>query len=35
LTVEIVPDLGTRFIFPFVLDEQDTYVPFTLNITNP
>lgn len=35
LTVEIVPDLGTRFIFPFVLDEQDAYVPFTLNITNP
>jgi hypothetical protein len=35
LTVEIVPDLGTRFIFPFVLDEQDDYVPFTLNITNP
>lgn len=34
LTVEIVPDLGTRFIFPFVLDEQDAYVPFTLNITN-
>lgn len=35
ITVEIVPDLGTRFIFPFVLDEQDEYVPFTLNITNP
>jgi hypothetical protein len=35
MTVEIVPDLGTRFIFPFVLDEQDDYVPFTLNITNP
>jgi hypothetical protein len=35
LTVDIVPDLGTRFIFPFVLDEQDEYVPFTLNITNP
>lgn len=35
LTVEIVPDLGTRFLFPFVLDEQDEYVPFTLNITNP
>ena len=35
LTIDIVPDLGTRFIFPFVLDEQDQYVPFTLNITNP
>lgn len=35
LTVEMVPDLGTRFIFPFVLDEQDEYVPFTLNLTNP
>lgn len=35
LTIDIVPDLGTRFIFPFVLDEQDEYVPFTLNITNP
>jgi len=35
LTVRIVPGLGTRFIFPFVLDEQDRYVPFTLDITNP
>ena len=35
LTIEIVPDLGTRFVFPFVLDEQDAFVPFTLNITNP
>lgn len=33
-TVYIVPDLGTRFVFPFVLDEGDEYVPFTLNITN-
>ena len=31
----MVPDLGTRFSFPFILDEQDSYVPFTLNITNP
>ena len=29
------PTLGTRFSFPFILDEQDAYVPFTLNITNP
>ena len=35
LTVFVVPDLGTRFSFPFILDEQDAYVPFTLNITNP
>lgn len=35
LVAEILPDLGVRFTFPFVLDEQDTYVPFTLNITNP
>ncbi|MHB8454000.1 MAG: hypothetical protein ACYDDO_04725 [Acidiferrobacterales bacterium] len=35
LTADIVPGLGTRFIFPFVLDEQDRYVPFTLDITNP
>ena len=35
LTVYVVPDLGTRFSFPFILDEQDSYVPFTLNITNP
>ena len=35
LTVYIVPDLGTRFSFPFILDEQDSYIPFTLNITNP
>lgn len=34
LTVDVVPDMGTRFVFPFVLDEQDDYVPFTLNITN-
>lgn len=35
LTAYIVPDLGTRFTFPFVLDEQDSYVPFTLTSTNP
>jgi hypothetical protein len=34
LTAYIVPDLGTRFTFPFILDEQDAYVPFTLDITN-
>ena len=33
--VQLVPDLGTRFIFPFVLDETDDLVPFTLDITNP
>ncbi len=35
LNVELVPDLGTRFIFPFVLDESDDFIPFTLDITNP
>lgn len=35
LELAVVPDLGTRFVFPFVLDEQDNYVPFTLNLTNP
>ena len=35
LVVYVVPDLGVRFTFPFILDEQDAYVPFTLNITNP
>ncbi len=35
LTADIVPGLGTRFIFPFVLDKQDRDIPFTLVITNP
>lgn len=35
LVAYVVPDMGVRFSFPFVLDEQDSYVPFTLNITNP
>lgn len=35
LTLAMAPDLGTRFVFPFALDEQDEYVPFTLAITNP
>jgi hypothetical protein len=35
LVIELVPDLGTRFVFPFVLDEQDEYVPFTSTLTNP
>lgn len=34
MTIAIAPGLGTRFIFPFVLDESDQFVPFTLNITN-
>ncbi len=33
--VQLAPDLGTRFTFPFVLDKQDDYVPFTLDGTNP
>ena len=35
LTLDIVPDLGTRFVFPFVLDEESDFVPFTSKITNP
>jgi hypothetical protein len=35
LTAHLVPDSGVRFTFPFVLDESDSYVPYTLNITNP
>lgn len=36
LTLDIVPDLGTRFTFPFLLDEtgRKGLVPFTLNISN-
>jgi len=34
LVVEIPPDHGTRFIFPFVLDEKDEFVPFTMDNTN-
>jgi hypothetical protein len=26
---------GTRFSFPFVLDEQDENVPYTMSVTNP
>lgn len=36
LTLDIDQDGGgTRFSFPFVLDEQDDNVPFTLAMTNP
>lgn len=34
LVVYMTPNLGTRFLFPFVLDEQNQYVPFTLTLTN-
>ncbi len=34
LVAYVVPDLGVRFSFPFILDEADAYVPFTLNLTN-
>jgi hypothetical protein len=33
--IYVVPDLGVRFTFPFILDEQDQYIPFTSRITNP
>ncbi|KAF0190538.1 MAG: Uncharacterized protein FD165_2619 [Gammaproteobacteria bacterium] len=37
ITIDLVPDLGTRLVFPFVLDEtgKDGAIPFTMNITNP
>ncbi len=35
LSLTIPYDQGIRFTFPFVLDERDDYVPFTLTITNP
>ncbi len=35
LHVKLVPDLGSRFIFPFILDKAGGTVPFTLNMTNP
>ena len=35
LSVRIAPGLGTRFIFPFVLDRPGGRVPFTLDLTNP
>ncbi|MHB8346905.1 MAG: hypothetical protein ACYDHM_06860 [Acidiferrobacterales bacterium] len=35
LTARITPGLGTRFIFPFVLDRTGRHVPFTLDLTNP
>ncbi|ALP54966.1 hypothetical protein Tel_17065 (plasmid) [Candidatus Tenderia electrophaga] len=36
LTIDIVPDLGTRLVFPFVLDEQPRQgeAPFTMTLTN-
>jgi len=34
LTVEILPDMGSHFIFPFVLDETDSEIPFTNVSTN-
>ncbi len=35
LSVRIVPNLGTRFIFPFVLDRPGPWIPFSLDLTNP
>jgi len=35
LNVNLVPDMGTRFIFPFVLDQTDDVVPYTFVSTNP
>ncbi len=34
LTAYLIPNLGVRFIFPFILDEADDFVPFTSQLTN-
>jgi len=33
-SVDVVPDLGVRFIFPFLLNENDDIVPFQSVMTN-
>jgi len=35
LIVALVDVFGTRFVFPFVCDEGDAVVPFSLDVTNP
>lgn len=35
LTVYLMQNMGSRFLFPFILDEQDAFVPYTSQITNP
>lgn len=35
ITAHLVPNLGVRFIFPFILDEADGFIPFTSQLTNP
>ena len=34
ITAYIVPNLGVRLIFPFILDEADDFIPFTSQLTN-
>lgn len=34
LTLEFYPGMGTRFTFPFLLDTEDDYVPYTNDNTN-
>lgn len=34
LTLKFYPGMGTRFMFPFVLDKDNDYVPYTNNNTN-
>ena len=34
LSLKIAPSLGTQLYFPFVLDQVDSVVPFTVNVTN-
>lgn len=35
MVVELVPDFGTRFNFPFILDEGDNIIPYSFYSTNP
>ena len=34
LTLNFYPGMGTRFTFPFLLDDEDDYVPYTNDNTN-
>lgn len=34
ISIPVIPDLGMRLVFPFVLDAKSEYVPFTLETTN-
>ena len=34
LSVDLVPDLGTRLIFPFILNDDSSILPFDIKVTN-